>query len=269
MSYIWRSTLAAGTLVPFLNEVALPGDTFDIDLNAVVMTHPTIGPLFGSYKVQLDVFQCPVRLYQGQLHNNKIGIGMNMATIKMPIMKLKATPFAGSTDDIDNHQINPSCLLAYLGIRGVGINDTTAPITRDFNAIPLLAYWDIYKNYYANKQEEIGVVIHTTREDTITTVTSISILTFGTLPEAPATPVNFVIDNTWAITINFSGTIPKPEQIIITTDQGEFTVQQLFNQPMILNGTGDAIGSNYNMTKGTITFFSWRYKTDNEQVTVF
>ena len=32
---------------------------------------------------------------------------------------------------------------------------------RDFSAIPLLAYWDIYKNYYASKQEEKGVVIHT------------------------------------------------------------------------------------------------------------
>ena len=30
---------------------------------------------------------------------------------------------------------------------------------RRFNAIPLLSYWDIYKNYYANKQEEIGAAI--------------------------------------------------------------------------------------------------------------
>src|SRR6187551_2812141 len=81
LSYIWRSTMAAGTLVPFLSIPALPGDTFDINLNVDVLTHPTIGPLFGSYKIQLDIFQAPIRLYQGQLHNNKLGIGMNMAAV--------------------------------------------------------------------------------------------------------------------------------------------------------------------------------------------
>ena len=84
LGYIWRSTMASGTLVPFMNMVALPGDTFDIDLNADVKTYPTAGPLFGSYKLQLDVFTCPIRLYQGVLHNNKLGIGLKMSEIKLP-----------------------------------------------------------------------------------------------------------------------------------------------------------------------------------------
>ena len=29
---VWRSSMAAGTLVPFMSDVALPGDTFDINL---------------------------------------------------------------------------------------------------------------------------------------------------------------------------------------------------------------------------------------------
>jgi len=55
LSYIWRSSMASGTLVPFMSEVGLPGDSFEIDLNCDVLTLPTVGPLFGSYKVQLDV----------------------------------------------------------------------------------------------------------------------------------------------------------------------------------------------------------------------
>ena len=70
LGYIWRSTMSAGTLVPFLCKVANRGDSFDIDLEAMAKTLPTVGPLFGSAKVQLDVFLCPWRLYQGQLHNN-------------------------------------------------------------------------------------------------------------------------------------------------------------------------------------------------------
>ena len=54
LSNIWRNTQSPGTLVPFLCKVALPGDTWDIDLNAMVLTHPTVGPLYGSYKLQLE-----------------------------------------------------------------------------------------------------------------------------------------------------------------------------------------------------------------------
>ena len=62
LSYIWKNTQAPGTLVPFMKLVALPGDTFDINLYANVLTHPTRGPLFGSFKLQLDVFTVPMRI---------------------------------------------------------------------------------------------------------------------------------------------------------------------------------------------------------------
>jgi len=76
--------MASGTLVPFMSELALPGDSWDINLNAQVMTLPTIGPLFGSYKIQLDVFEVPIRLYNAQLHMNKLGVGMDMSNIFIP-----------------------------------------------------------------------------------------------------------------------------------------------------------------------------------------
>jgi len=137
LGYIWRSTMSAGTLVPFMKEIALPGDTFDIDLDCDIKTHPTLGPLFGSYKVQLDVFEAPIRLYQGWLHNNKLGIGLKMNTVKLPIYTAEADTVGGLTQeeigDIDNYQVNPSALLAYLGMRGIGTNQTAvATATRQF-----------------------------------------------------------------------------------------------------------------------------------------
>ena len=36
LGYVWRSSMAAGTLVPFMSMVGLPGDTFDINLNAYI-----------------------------------------------------------------------------------------------------------------------------------------------------------------------------------------------------------------------------------------
>ena len=163
LSYVWRSSMAAGTLVPFMSEVGLRGDSWTINLNADIQTHPTVGPLFGSYKVQLDVFVVPLRLYQGQLHMNELGIGMKMQTVKLPQLRMSADTPPEEVADLDNYQIEPSSIFSYLGIRGLGIaNDPLGQplVRRDFNAVPFLSYWDIYKNYYANKQEEIGAVIH-------------------------------------------------------------------------------------------------------------
>lgn len=163
LSYLWRSTMASGTLVPFMSEVGLPGDSFEIDLEADIKTTPTVGPLFGSYKVQLDVFSCPIRLYNGKLHMNLLNIGLNMSEIKLPQIIIEAD---GALTG-DNDQINPSSLLSYLNIRGLGKGTENQVVERSFNAIPYLAYWDIYKNYYANKQEEIGAYIHNDQANNI------------------------------------------------------------------------------------------------------
>ncbi len=76
LSKIFRSSVAPGTLVPCYCNIATNGDTFDINLRHLIKTLPTNGPLFGSFKMQIDFFQIPIRLYNGLLHNNKIGIGM-------------------------------------------------------------------------------------------------------------------------------------------------------------------------------------------------
>jgi hypothetical protein len=165
LGYIWRSSMASGTLVPFMSEVALPGDSFDIDLDCDVKTLPTVGPLFGSYKVQLDVFECPIRLYQGKLHMNMLNIGMDMSEVLLPQVKLKA--YYDPANKTDNAQLNSSSIYSYLNIRGLGYrsNYAAGEVEREFNAIPYLGYWDIYKNYYANKQEERGYVIHAENQD--------------------------------------------------------------------------------------------------------
>lgn len=159
LGYVFRTSAAAGTLIPFMSEVGLPGDSWDIDLQCEVMTLPTVGPLFGTYKVQLDIFEVPVRLYQAKLHMNALNIGMNMSQIKLPQMQLKAVYTSAHQDET---QVHPSSIFSYLNIRGLGQNfaGQTGDIQREFNALPYLAYYDIFKNYYANKQETNAYVIN-------------------------------------------------------------------------------------------------------------
>jgi hypothetical protein len=157
LSYIWRNTQAVGTLVPFMSLPMTKDDTFEIHLQSNVLTHPTIGPLFGSFKLQNDIFFCPIRLYNSWLHNNKTKIGLKMSAIKLPQWLFEVSP--GRANSGDTYEIinmtNPSSLWNYLGLRGTGAISTTSAIKeRDFNAVPALGYYDIFKNYYANKQED-------------------------------------------------------------------------------------------------------------------
>lgn len=167
LSYIWRNTQSPGTLVPFICELALPGDVHEIQLSANVLTHPTVGPLFGSFKLQLDVFECPIRLYNAQLHNNKLGIGLDMSKVKFPVIRVSYdkkydNPLA-KNENLNGAQVNPSCLRSYLGFNGVGrINSTTSKnVDLSDQCMPELMYYDIFKNYYANLQEENAYYINT------------------------------------------------------------------------------------------------------------
>lgn len=149
LSYAWRSPMGVGTLVPFMKLLALPGDTFEINLDTKVLTHPTVGPLFGQFKMQLDVFTCPLRLYQAQLHNNALNIGLDMKKVKLPKFSQNYKVLEGKTLK-ESKKSGKGSLAEYLGLRyepfvgGVNL----------VNAVPYFMYYDIFKNYYANKQEE-------------------------------------------------------------------------------------------------------------------
>ena len=143
LSFVFRSSMASGVLVPCMKIIAQKGDIWDIQMTNKTLTHPTLGPLFGAYKLQHFIFTCPIRLYNSWLHNNRTGIGMKMNNIKFPIFR----GGAASTGT----RLNQSSILAYLGLRGTR---STGNTTQGLNAIPLLSYIDIFKNYFANTQED-------------------------------------------------------------------------------------------------------------------
>lgn len=136
LSFAWRSTMGVGTLVPCLKILGTAGDTFAIEAEDKIMTHPTLGPLLGSFKFQMDVFSVPIRLYNAMLHNNAIKIGLDMSKVKLPKLCIN--------QDV---KTPASSIFNYLGIKKFKNGEK-------INAVPFLGVWDIFKNYYANKQEE-------------------------------------------------------------------------------------------------------------------
>lgn len=155
---IIRTSQACGTIVPYWCQIGLDGTTFYIDITTKVKTMPTTGPVFGSFKHQIDVFVIPIRLYIAALHNNALGVGLNMSKVLLPQFLVNTANASIYKDDTNRGQVNPSSLLSYLGIKGFGYSSVNQYVRR-FPAIFNLAYWDIFKNYYANKQEENAYVI--------------------------------------------------------------------------------------------------------------
>lgn len=155
---IIRTSQACGTIVPYWCQIGLDGTTFYIDITTKVKTLPTTGPVFGSFKHQIDVFVIPIRLYIAALHNNALGVGLNMSKVLLPRFMVYTANTSIYENDTNRGQVNPSSLLSYLGIKGFGRSDVNQHL-RTFPAIFNLAYWDIFKNYYANKQEENAYVI--------------------------------------------------------------------------------------------------------------
>ena len=164
LSHVCRTSAAVGTLIPTFYHLVLPGDTFPVETRCHTLTHPTIGPLFGSFKQQNDFFFCPMRLYNAMLHNNALNIGLNMKQVKFPIYTIPfgqytdKTKMEGSNDSLFN-EVNPSSLVAYTGVRALSTLESNDRNQKTYNCMKLMMYYDIFKNYYANKQEKKFYVI--------------------------------------------------------------------------------------------------------------
>lgn len=185
LSYAWRSTMGVGTLVPFMKLPVLPGDEVKINLQQKVMTHPTVGPLFGSYKLQLDIFTCPIRLYNAMLHNNALNIGLKMSTVKIPKIATKAD----GAEQVEE-EYNKSSLLAYLNLKG-----RKGGTAEKYNALPILMYYDIFKNYYANKQEKKFYIVRKGTPNQGTTEDTQPISSDSTGKFNITSPITFTFEN--------------------------------------------------------------------------
>ena len=156
-SFVMRTTMAPGVLTPTMKELLLPGDTYPIETRCHTLTHPTIGPLFGSFKQQNDFFFCPIRLYNAMLHNNALNIGLDMKKVKFPYVRIGSQKISeeyleGSANTL-RKQVNPSSLPSYLGYKALWSEDSEQD-RGQIQVLPVIMYFDIFKNYYANKQED-------------------------------------------------------------------------------------------------------------------
>lgn len=153
-SHFFRTSMAPGCLVPIYVRNVVPGDEINLDFESLVETQALLSPLYGSYKIQIDTFFAGTSLYVPQLWRNG---SMKQAdgTLHAPYPTVQPLFQAGGGGD--PVPLDPSSLWAYLGFNPgyQPLYDSASTISyqRKFNAIPFLMYLDIFRHYYANRQE--------------------------------------------------------------------------------------------------------------------
>lgn len=251
VGYVWRNTQSPGTLVPFMCELSTANETWEIDLTHNIMTHPTVGPLFGSFKFQADVFTCPIRLYNAMLHNNALNVGLNMAQVKFPKIEVNIGRDSSTNENEEFSQINPSCLLSYLGIKGYGkvIKNTTTNANVRKNFTSTIAYYDIFKNYYANKQEEDFYIITKNQDINV-----------------------YVADDMGGV--NAGKEITANSAYIGILKEDAVSVVDFQNKTRILVGRGNQYGGyiwyrTRDLIEGEVIYNSWNIDGENKEMIIF
>lgn len=147
-----RFTAAPGVLYPIVNQECVPGDKVSFNIDALIKTYPLLAPLMGSFKIQVDAFFSPTRLYSKALHFNR-RVLESPAAGTFPIYRFGGT----NPTDTPATRVHESSLLSFLGFPAGFCNPrntTGGPLEAlDFNALPICTYIDIFRNYYCNPQE--------------------------------------------------------------------------------------------------------------------
>lgn len=261
LTSVMKTTMSPGTIVPIMGILGQNEDTFDIEYDVDIQTEPTLGALYGSFKFQIDTFKTPISLYNGLLLINETDF--DAKKIFLPQFRLYGiSPIDLNIEDLDNFHTNPSSIFRYMGVGGIGrgTQGTESTVARDFPALKWLIYWDVVKNYYANKQETNAWVIHNT------TVIKDDINTVDLIYRGTTTPIT---ENTGGTTTGLPrrgdilviwDTAPAQEDaIIFMLDDGrEFLVSEMYLEKFVgdQNVTYRSLRPEFYNT----TVKNWRYR---------
>lgn len=151
-SHYFRTSMAVGPLYPIRCIPVNPGDDLGQQFESLVNTQALLSPLYGSFKLKIMGFFAGTSLYIPKLwRNGSMQQTDGTLDANYPVFQFPTR----ATSDIPNlHAVSPTNVLSYLGY-APGYTDVTAVTSsrRLHNLIPILMLWDIFRHYFANRQE--------------------------------------------------------------------------------------------------------------------
>lgn len=164
LSHVSPTTLAPGNLIPISFTRIIAGDDLRFKPSAFVQAMPMNAPLVNGFKLCLEYFFVPDRLYNWDLLVDNTGVTEEPDAVKFPLIEAPSYPVdsAGvfqfnfnsrnsATVDLIDTIVAPGSLADYCGFP-VGMIPTFADSRNNFSALKMLGVLDIFYHYYVNQQ---------------------------------------------------------------------------------------------------------------------
>lgn len=168
LSHVSPTTLAPGNLVPISFTRIFAGDDLLFKPSAFVQAMPMNAPLVNGFKLCLEYFFVPDRLYNWDLLADNTGITSDPDNVNFPQMVVQPTDTGwgsgvvnfslatetdvkGAATLIAKNVVSPGSLADYCGFP-VGILPTWESDRNSFSALKMLGVLDIFYHYYVNQQ---------------------------------------------------------------------------------------------------------------------
>lgn len=164
LSHISPTTLAPGNLIPISFTRIFAGDDLLFKPSAFVQAMPMNAPLVNGFKLCLEYFFVPDRLYNWDLLVDNTGVtddpdNVQFPQIQVPVSGLEAqgkfsfdfSKRNTTTSSTIYKIVAPGSLADYCGFP-VGMIPTFESDRASFSALKMLGVLDIYYHYYVNQQ---------------------------------------------------------------------------------------------------------------------
>lgn len=149
------TTFDSGKLIPFYVDEVLPGDTFNVDMSAIIrMTTPKY-PVMDDAFIDFYYFYCPNRILWD---NFKQFMGEVESTPWMPTKEYKVPQIIVNGKEGDARPYEKS-VLDYMGV------PTKLKKSFKINALPVRAYVKIWNEFFRDENVDNAAVIKTDDKD--------------------------------------------------------------------------------------------------------
>lgn len=146
-----RTTLHAGLNIPIFSRKMLPNDSISIDVATLLQSNPLVAPLMSQYKLRVALFFEPYSNLYGWMDNN------TRESTEALLKKNHHRACLGRVANTGGSSIfcGRSSLFEYCGVPALAAfsyGDAVDPYYMNLDRH--LAYLDIIRNYYINRQED-------------------------------------------------------------------------------------------------------------------
>ncbi len=158
VSHDVQTTADVGYVNVVFTDRILANTHSKLDINQASFANPTVSPLYGRYRVKYLAFWAPDRLYIPPWRDGDVMVDDDYAYPILPIPDSRPGSNFESVTGHDQPYVPPTSLLSDIGIYPAYTDaNTWSPTDKPDPscALPLLAFWDIYRHYILNPQEDL------------------------------------------------------------------------------------------------------------------